>query len=215
MNPADKQAIIERYEKRFAEFGEDIQALASGTRERQRTRFQVLLELGIEPGSSVLDLGCGFADFYGFLLEKNLDVDYTGYDISPAFIDAARSKYPGANLQVLDIQDDDSARNFDYIVSSQVFNNLLVHEDNLEVAFDVLSRCYEQMNKGMVFDFLSTYVDYQQEGLYHYAPEQIFTFCKGLTKRVSLRHDYPLFEFAVYLYPDFEGWAKAPNQRTG
>lgn len=213
MNPTDKQAIIDRYEKRFAEFGEDIRTLASGTRERQLIRFQVMLELGIEPGSSVLDLGCGFADFYAFLQDQGVDVDYTGYDISPSFIATAQNKFPNANFRVCDIQDDEDPRKFDYIVCSQVFNNSLVHEDISEVAKDVISLCYNRMNKGMAIDFLSTYVDYLQEGLQYHSPEQVLSFCKELSKRVCLRHDYPLFEFTVYVYPDFHGWNQGPSQQ--
>jgi SAM-dependent methyltransferase len=208
MNLTDKQAIIERYEKRFAEFGEDIRTLASGTKERQLTRFNVMREMGIEPGSSVLDLGCGFADFYAFLQDQGVEVDYTGYDISPAFIATASKKFPEANFKVCDIQDDEDTRKFDYIVCSQVFNNSLAHEDMGDVAKDVLSLCYDRMNKGMAFDFISSHVDYRRDGLHYHSPEQVFSFCKGLSKRVCLRHDYPLFEFTVYVYPDFQGWRR-------
>lgn len=208
MNFLDKDIIIERYEKRFSLYGDDVRSLASGTRERQQMRFQVMLDLGIEPGSSILDLGCGLGDFYEFLEENGIDVNYTGYDLSPKFISAARKKYPQADFRIRDIQTDTDSQSFDYIVCTQVFNNNLVHEDVLEVCKDVLSICYKRATKGVAFDFLSTYVDFKQDSLYYYSPHEIFSYCKTLSKRVCLRHDYPLFEFTIYIYPDFEGWGK-------
>ena len=141
-----------------------------------------------------------------------MDVDYTGYDISPELITTAQQKFPQATFRVNDIQEDESQRKFDFIVCSQVFNNRLNFEDNTKVVEDVMYRCFARMTKGMAFDFLSTYVDYRQEGLYYYSPEQMLTFCKSLSKRVCLRHDYPLFEFTAYVYRDFVGWAQRDSQ---
>jgi len=59
---------------------------------------------------------------------------------------------------------------------------------------------------------LSSYVDFEQPDVCHYEPERVFSLSKQLTKRVSLRHDYPLYEFCVYLYPDFQGWG-APSRK--
>ena len=55
---------------------------------------------------------------------------------------------------------------------------------------------------------MTAYVDFREDRLFYYSPEEIFRFSKTLTKRVLLRHDYPLFEFTVYLYKDFAGWKK-------
>ena len=42
------------------------------------------------PGSRILDIGCGTAEVLALLPEG---VDYTGFDSSPAYIDAARRRY--------------------------------------------------------------------------------------------------------------------------
>ena len=59
MNKTDKDLIIKRYRERLAKYGEDIKALALGTKERQLLRFRVLSEVGDLNNHSVLDLGCG------------------------------------------------------------------------------------------------------------------------------------------------------------
>jgi hypothetical protein len=47
---------------------------------------------------------------------------------------------------------------------------------------------------------LSTYVDYQEQHLYYYHPEQIFSMAKAISSRVLLRHDFAPFEFCIQLY---------------
>ena len=121
MNDADKRKIIDRYNQRFAEFGADIRTLASGTEERRQLRFGVLAEIGLTPGCSVLDLGCGFGDFYGHLSRRGLDCEYTGYDINPTLIEAARCKFPDGRFEVKDIQAEPFPA-FDFVVSSSAFN---------------------------------------------------------------------------------------------
>lgn len=207
MNKTDKDLIIERYRERLARYGEDIKTLASGVKERQLMRFKVLCEIGDLNNHSILDVGCGFADFYQYLQERGLKVDYTGYDICPDFIEICGKKFPEARFEVKDIQVDPVDQKFDYVILSQTFNNRLVEEDNETLIKDVIRKAYDLSSVGVAIDMLSTYVEFKEEHLYYYNPEEIFRFCKTITKRVALRHDYPLFEFTMYLYKDFEGWA--------
>lgn len=208
MNENDKLSITSRYRERLKQHGPGIQALASGTTERRAIRFGVLSSIGDLQGASVLDLGCGLADFYAYLKECGIEVRYTGYDITPEFIGLAKERYPEAHFEVRDIQAEGIPERFDYIISSQTFNNRFAHEDNLRLMQDVLRLCYEASDKGVAIDMLTSYVDFHEEHLFYYSPEEIFRHAKSLTKRVTLRHDYPLYEFAILLYKDFTGWKK-------
>lgn len=207
MDKDDRAELIGRYKERLEKFGYDIRSLASGTEERRQTRFGMLNNVGDLQGASVLDLGCGFGDFYAYLRDRGIQVDYTGYDISPDLIQMARERFPeGPKFEVRDIQDSGLGRRFDYVVCSQTFNYKLKRQNNIELVQNVLRLCLDSTDKGMVFDFITAYVDFREEHLFYYQPEELFTFAKSLTKRVTLRHDYPLFEFALYLYPNFQGW---------
>jgi SAM-dependent methyltransferase len=208
MNEADKAEITARYRERLQQHGAGSAALATGTPERQETRFGVLAGIGELDGVRVLDLGCGFGDFYQFLLGRGIRPKYTGYDITPEFITHAKARFPEAHFEVRDVQVDGIPEKFDYVVSSQTFNNRLAHEDNMKLMQDVLRLSYEAAEKGVAIDMITSYVDFREDRLFYYSPEEIFCFAKTLTKRVLLRHDYPLFEFTVYLYKDFAGWKK-------
>jgi SAM-dependent methyltransferase len=206
MDPKDRDRIVDRYNQRLAQFGHDPRTLASGPPERHALRFTVLKEVGIESGMSVLDVGCGFGDFYGWLRRQGIDVRYTGIDINPALVEIAKQHHPDAAFAVADLQVDDLDARFDFVVSSSAFNLALAAGDNYTFAADMLARAYAIADRGVAFDFLSSYVDFRGDSAFHYQPERVFELAKRLTKRVALRHDYPLYEFCVYLYPDFKGW---------
>jgi len=208
MNIKDKKLIIKRYEDRFKEHGINVQALASGSTDHQKIRFDALLEVGNLNGKTVLDIGCGFGDFYGYLKEKGITAKYIGVDICPPFIDVCKERFPEAAFEVCDIENSTPEGKFDYVISSQTFNNKLQFSDNEKVIRNVIKKCYEICEEGVAVDMMTKYVDFEEPRLHYYSPEEIFTFCKKLTKRVTLRHDYPLFEFMIYLYKDFKGWKK-------
>ncbi len=135
-------------------------------------------------------------------------MDYTGYDLSPDLIKIATERFPEAKFEVRDIQNDGIPEKFDYIVSSQTFNFRFGNESNLDVVKACLKISYESCLKGICFDFLTSYVDYKEDHLFYYQPEELFSYAKSLTKRVSISHESELYEFALFLYPDFKGWKK-------
>jgi SAM-dependent methyltransferase len=208
MNVADKNVIVNRYRERLEAHGAGPQALATGNAERRAIRFGVLADLGDLKGCTILDIGCGLADFYAYLREQGVNVHYTGYDITPEFVAESARRYPEATFEVRDVQTDGIPREFDYVVSSQTFNNRLAHDDNRLVMQEVLRLAYRAALRGVAFDMITDHVDFREDRLFYYSPEEMFRFAKSLTKRVQLRHDYPLYEFALYLYPDFSGWNK-------
>lgn len=205
MKQGDRDRIVARYNARLEQYGYDIRTLASGTQARHRTRFDVLRRLGIESGCTVLDVGCGFGDFYHYLTAEGVFIEYRGIDINPALIQVARDRHPGAQFDVLDFQCD-ALPPADFVVSSSAFNLRLDESDNYDLVADFMRKAYASASRGVAVDLQSSYVDFKVEDAFYYEPERVFALAKAVTKRVSLRHDYPLFEFCVYLYPDFAGW---------
>lgn len=206
MKNTDKEWINKRYSERLTKEGDTYEALRTGPWERRELRFSIISEIGIQSGDSVLDVGCGYGDFYDYLNRQGVDVKYTGFDINPDFIDIAQGKYPGQQFELKDIINEDYEK-YDWIISSSCFNLKLQAQDNYEFIEQILTSAYAHANKGVALDLFTDYVDFKMDNMFYYSPEKVFTMGKRISKRVCLRHDHPMFEFCIYLYPDFLGWA--------
>jgi len=204
----DKERIIGTYNQRISKYGATVRGLASGTKERQFLRFRMLLDVGILEGKSILDLGCGFGGLLDYLNELGLNVEYEGWDINPTIIESARQQHPDNKFVCKDILNDPDwdAKQFDFVISSSSFNNKLIDWDNYEFIQAILKRSYSIAREAVAINLQTDYVDFKREGVFYYSPERLFRLSKAITKRVALKHDYPLYDFAVFLYKDFEPW---------
>jgi SAM-dependent methyltransferase len=200
MDEKDKQAIIQRYNENLKKYGYSPKTL-EWSKNRQPIRFKALSEIGDLDTCSILDVGCGFGDLYGFSIKRGFkNMKYTGYDINENLIKIAREVYPDAHFEVKEVEKDKTNKKFDWVFSCGIFNNKI--SDNASFIRNMLKRMFELCNKGVAADFMSTYVDFKNERAYYANPEEVFEFCKTLSRRVLLRHDYMPFEFCVYIYKD-------------
>lgn len=199
MKQNDKIVAISRYNERLKRYGYDPRTLG-WFKGRQPVRFRVLSEIGDLDNCSILDVGCGFGDLYRFLIKRGFNIAYTGIEINSNLIEIARKKYPDACFEIKDILIDEINHKFDWVFSSGIFNFTL--SDNKPFIQNMLKKMLELCNNGVAADFMSGYVDFKNMDVYYASPEHIFSFCKTLSKRVVLRHDYMPFEFCVYIYKD-------------
>jgi trans-aconitate methyltransferase len=197
---AHREDTIKRYSKRLAKFGYDPRSLG-WNKARQTVRFTVLGEIGELQNSSVLDVGCGFGDLYGYLQKSGVNVHYTGCDVNPALIAIAKQKYTSANFLVADV-DEGVKGTFDWVFATGVFE--FKYPKMIDLVKRTLTRMFDLARKGVAADFMSSYVDYKSKEGFHAHPEEIFKIAKSLSKRIALRHDYMPYEFCIYIYKDNE-----------
>jgi 2-polyprenyl-3-methyl-5-hydroxy-6-metoxy-1,4-benzoquinol methylase len=208
MDERDKQRIIARFDQRLAQHpNDDARALAVGADGRHAMALKCLVDVGIVSGTTVLDVGCGLGALHEHLLTNDIACTYSGYDINPQLIETAQRRHPDTAFEVRDILEEDFPE-FDFVVSSSSFNLKLEHEDNYEFIERMLRTMYQHARRAVAVDLMTSYVDFKRPEAFYYEPERVFRIAKGITKRVTLRHDLPLFQFCAYLYPDFEGWAR-------
>ncbi len=203
MDQKNKKACIERYEKRYEDLGHDIKVVGWRSKKQQYARFKVLCQIADLNDKSVLDMGCGFGHLFDYLERKNNKlISYLGIDLSPKLIKEAKRLHKGkkADFTVVDIQNESLNKKFDYVIASGLFNAKL--KDNLGFMKSLVTEMFKLCNKGLAFNMTTDYVDYKDKNLYYFNPEKVFNFCKILTKRVCLRHDYMPYEFTIYLYKD-------------
>lgn len=200
MNKEYRQKVAEFYDAKYDEFGYSVKSVGWGSEESQVLRFKILTEIGDLSNSSICDLGCGFGDLYDYLAEHFQNIEYVGIDLSQKLIDEARRRHPKLVFEVRDILNDPPSRNFTYVLSSGALSlKLERHEEYIRGMVETMMNL---STKGVAVNFLSSYVDYQLDKNFHFSPEKAFTLARAFTKYVALRHDYPLYEFTLYLYHD-------------
>ena len=199
---ADWRRDNERNARYFSEclikYGISARALDWSGEQSQFLRFRVLSEVGSLDGASVLDVGCGLGDLCGWLRADSHDVRYTGIDIAPAMIEAARSRFTDARFEVLDLLSDPVQDSFDYVLSSGIFTHRTAEAKLFFEA--MLEQMFALAERGLAVNCLSTWAEQIEPREFHANPLETVAFCRKLTPWVVLRHDYHPADFTVYLY---------------
>jgi SAM-dependent methyltransferase len=165
----------------------------------QRSHYRSMLDIGDITGKKILDFGCGKGDFYQFLTDRRIPVEYTGCDINGKLIAAAQNKYPGVDFRILDIDRDVLGEDFDFIFLCGVFNLRVEGLD--EVIRDALKKLFVHCRIGMAFNALSAQNPKKDFELHYTSPEGLFAFAvRNLTPYVSLRHDRLHYDFTLFVY---------------
>ena len=173
----------------------------------QLLRFEQLCRV-IPAGTrlgSLLDYGCGYGALLPYLSAQHPGLQYTGFDIAPAMIAAARKLYPTASAQWRGSLE--TEEQFDYVVASGIFNVKMERSDSEWQAYilDTINELNRRARRGFSFNILTSYSDAElmQAQLFYADPDWLFGYCKRHCSRfVALLHDYPLYEFTIIVRKD-------------
>lgn len=202
MKTDDIKITKQRYSERYQTFGYSPQTLGWGKHGRQALRFSVLTGVGDLQGKSVLDVGCGFGDLYGFLTARGWTGHYVGIDLVSDLVEEGKKRFPNAELLVGDFEEQSFDKTFDYVVASGIFNFRLTQEDNWAYILRTLEKMLALASSGVGVDFMTTWVDFQNPIAFHTDPCMLLQNVSTLTRRFVLRQDYMPYEYALYLYHD-------------
>ncbi|MFN3480445.1 MAG: class I SAM-dependent methyltransferase, partial [Thermodesulfovibrionales bacterium] len=170
MDNLSMEYIISFFNNSLSFFGDRPEAVR-WTAEGQMTHYEAMLDIGDIRGYSILDFGCGKGDFYGFLRDRNIEVNYTGFDINEKLINLAKKKFPGVDFRVFDIEGEDLKEDFDFIFLCGVFNlKVSGLEDFIRLT---LTRLFRHCRKALAFNALSTYNPKKDFELFYLSPEDI------------------------------------------
>ncbi len=205
-----KNETLQRYQARFEKEGVSPKALGWGCKEDQLERFSALCDNIDLEGKCIVDLGCGFADFYGFLLEKNIQCKYIGVDLIPEFVQCCNEKYgDSAQFILADIMmEQDKIPQADVVISSGTLNKKHTVIDNLEYTNKFMKMAFSKAKEVLILDFLSSKLtpEYPKEDfVYYHDYKDVMEMAFELTNEVKLIHNYrpiPQKEFICMLYKE-------------
>lgn len=188
------------FEGLVSKHGVDPRSVDWGSRESQGRRFDVLTSIAPLSGSRILDVGCGTGDLYAWLQNRNVEVTYTGLDITPGMVDTARKRFPEATFHRASVLEwtPSETQPYDYVLASGIFYLRSVEP----VAFlrQAVTRMYALARKGIAFNSLSTWASTTEADEFHADPLEVAAFCRTLSPRLTLRHDYHPRDFAILLH---------------
>lgn len=194
--------IASYYGARLAEHGATPRGVDWNGQPSQDLRHaQFLRLLDIASGGSVVDLGCGYGDFFRFLRANGRSGHYTGYDVAPSMIDAAIKLHGAADDRRWKVgaSPDESA---DFALASGIFNvkgavDTPVWADHVRETIDGLAKA---SRSGFAFNILSmaSDPDRRRDDLYYADPVEMLGHCIARYGRsVALLQDYGLYEFTL------------------
>ena len=158
-------------------------------KQNQAKRFETLLDIGVQEGDSILDLGCGLGHMVEHLEKIGLNVRYTGIDTSKKSIQQAYQFREATYIHgtIFDIQD-----RYDWGLASGVFNVEFPKPEMLETIRELLLKA----NKGVAFNLLSNSAN-NNLTYENYIPEEIVSHLKG---DVSIVENYGVEnDFTIYI----------------
>lgn len=197
--PDPFQKVADFFNERIARQGATLDACDYAGPEAQQTRFRVLADVGPLAGKRVLDVGCGFADWSDYLAAHVGPVEYSGVDLSSAMIAEAKRRHPDLDVRVANILDDDVQGSFDVVVANGIF--YLLGDEADALMRSIVSKMFSICRQATVFTTLSSWGP-REPGEFYADPVATLEFCRTLTPWVTLRHDYHVRDFAMYLNRD-------------
>ena len=163
-------------------------------RTNQAKRFETLVDIGIESGDSVLDVGCGVGHLIDHFNNIGLEVEYTGIDTNRYAIEQAQKIYVNETFihGTLDVIDE----TYDWGLASGVFNYEFPKLEMLETVNLLMSK----VDKGVAFNLLNGSKKYSSESYEFYQPVEIFSLLNRRGSLCSVVQNYGIEnDFTIYI----------------
>lgn len=196
MPDQDQQRIADYYDRLVDQYGYDPRACDASGAKSLEVRYKVLSEVTDLTGKSVLEVGCGFGELGIYLQQKYPGVQYFGIDVSPRMIEEGRKVHPQLSLRLQNVLDIDER--FDVVMAQGIFYLL---GDNAESKMHgLIEKMFSLSREAVTFCAISSWASNKRDDEFYVDPAAILDWCRILTTRVVLRHDYLPNDVTLYLY---------------
>jgi hypothetical protein len=189
LNSLTTESYLAPYREAADRYGGGFSALLWASPKTQRARFDAIRRAYDPQDKSVLDAGCGRADYLGFLLDRGIHPQsYVGLEAVEALATVAEARtYPGSRI----IRDDFVRNAAALFVGADVivFSGSLNTMDDAAF-YSTLSRAFEAANEALVFNFLESPALAGKDYLCWRPQEQVRSFVRRFSSRVHVIADY-------------------------
>lgn len=186
------------YDHLVNQYGHSPRACDYGRPQSQETKFRILSEVTDLSGQTILDVGCGFADYAAYLSDHFPDVRYRGVDLSSRMIESAKALHPELDLRLVNILRDTLNERFDVVSANGIF--YLLGSGAEAMMKDLIRTMFSLADHALAFNSLSGWTEDPEAGEFYADPVETLLFCRKLTPWVTIRHDYHPRDFTIYMY---------------
>ncbi|MCY2929093.1 MAG: class I SAM-dependent methyltransferase [Planctomycetota bacterium] len=192
------QAIRDHYRPRIQSGRPHFDVLDWADEESQLARFAVLADNVPLAGRTLLDVGCGLGDLLGYLQRRGLAADYTGVDIVPEMVAAARRMHPDGQFLCADVFGPTPlslSKTPDVVFCSGTFN--LDLGNSMGFLARALPRLLALTQRVLVFNLLHVRTVSKYDQCVYHDPQDVLDLLSPLGVRARVIDDYLHNDFTV------------------
>ena len=199
-----KQA--EYYGALYEKHGAGVDAVASGLQAYKDLRYEKLSGLfSQEVRCSVHDVGFGLGHFHEYLKKRfpEKEIDYSGSEVTPQFVEHCRRAYPDSRFYERDLSRRAFPERYDYLVFGGTFYHLAEADPAEFETFmrNMLRNGFASVSKGIAFNLITSFVETRYPSLFYPDICKVLQFvAKELSRFFTIEHATPLYEYTVCLY---------------
>ena len=195
---SDENRIASYYDELVDRYGVDPRAVDASSEASLLLRYEALAAVGDLDGHSILEVGCGLGGLGGYLTERFGDVEYRGIDISERMIEEGQKAHPELDLRRQNVMQVPEGERWDFVLAQGLF--YLLGDDAEAQSQRLVSKMFSLARQAVAFTAISSWSPSREASEYYMDPVATLSFCRTLTARLVLRHDYHPGDMAVYLY---------------
>ena len=152
--------------------------------------------------ASILDIGCGRADLYDFIVNfyPDLNFTYNGIDHNPVMIDLAKEKY-GVECQIGAFESAKLTKS-EWVVANGVFTQRRceTEDEDLRKLFEDVDTLYQTATNTVAFNLLNPINNTHHEGFFYVHPGLVLDMLIEKYQNVVLRNNYSKDVYTVQIY---------------
>jgi SAM-dependent methyltransferase len=194
MNDSQKQANIAKYTSLQ---GKDNPSGRAGYDNiaRQYRRFAEIKSFMGDLGGSVLDVGCGNAEFLFFLQATGFAGSYTGIDVSPQLLGEGKLRFPDASFLEGDFLKFEKPE-CDYVVACGIFN--YDYGQDLDLIKAIILRMHKLSRRKAIFNGVRLQNTRKDPGTFYIDQWELCAWLEGQTNcKLEVRSNFVECNFTV------------------
>ena len=174
------------------------------TEERQLKRFEQIIKIIDLNNQEILDVGCGYGDFYNWLINKNIfPKSYLGVDLLEEHCEIAISKLP-TTCSIL--CGDFLEQKIDFVQYCILSGTLNFYDKGwLKIAHKILDKMWYLSTLGIVFNLRSSHYltgtyNNKDVQIKETAPSYWCSYAHSKTANYALYHNYVSYDYTIAMW---------------